>query len=518
MKRFLLLIGLAVTLALLIGCAAVDDPANDAPDNPPQQNTVPEDPADSVPALQTFSLPYYQQVTLDPITCPDGAHQAIGALLYDGLYVLDRQFAPQPALAESCTYDRETFVYTIRLRSGAVFSDGSPLTAQDAAASLLRARNSSRYGGRLAEVISVTPGEGVVYVALSRPNSSFTARLDIPIVKAGTENSAVPIGAGRYLWQEDEEGACLVPNPYSWRRQELPISRIPLVPCKDADAAAYAFLSREIQLIAYDVTGTGAIRVSGRSTYTDAPTSIMQYVGFNTDSPVFSDAALRAAAARGIDRNACVNACLLGHGAAASLPISPASALYPADAEIACSSEAYEAALADAGYAGGTERTVTMLVSAENAFRVQAAQRIAEDLSRGDLQITVRVLPWVEFREALAAGDYDLYYGECKLTADWDLSPLLAPDGALNFSRYTDEALPDLLDRAARAGTAAIRAVALRDLYNWLGREAPFTPVCFKNISVLLPDKAVDAIQPTAADPFYDLADWTIHWAESTPS
>ena len=37
-------------------------------------------------------------------------------------------------------------------------------------------------------------------------------------------------------------------------------------------------------------------------------------------------------------------------------------------------------------------------------------------------------------------------------------------------------------------------------------------------IDAVLPDKAVDAIQPTAADPFYDLADWTIHWAESTPS
>ena len=516
MRRSLSLAALLAALALLAGCAAVDGPPDANGENPPQQNTAAEDePAEDASALHFFALPYYEQATLDPLTCPDGAHQTIGALLYEGLFALDGQFNPQPALAESCTYDRTTYTYTIRLRSGVLFSDGSPLTADDAAASLLRAKRSARYGGRLTDVVSVTASDGVVYVTLSRPNAAFAARLDIPIVKSGTENDDVPVGTGRYLWQEGDDGPCLVPNANSWRRQELPIDRIPLVACKDADAAAYAFLSREIQLIAYDLTGTGTIRVSGRSTYTDTPTAVMQYVGFNTDSRLFSDPALRAAAALGIDRNGCVNACLLGHGKATSLPISPAASLYPADAEPVSSADDYEAALAEAGYLSGRERTAVMLVSAENAFRVQAAQQIAGDLSRGDLQITVSVLPWTEFREALARGEYDLYYGECKLTADWDLSPLLAADGALNFSGYTDETLTALLERAAAAGTAAIRAAALRALYIRLAETVPFTPVCFKNVTVLLPDKATGAIHPTAADPFYDLADWTIRWADA---
>ena len=155
-----------------------------------------------------------------------------------------------------------------------------------------------------------------------------------------------------------------------------------------------------------------------------------------------------------------------------------------------------------------------MLVSSENAFRVQAAQRIAQGLSRGALRVTVQSLPWTDFRAALDMGKYDLYYAECKLTADWDLSPLLAPGGGLNFSGFTDEALPELLENAATAGGAA-RVTALRELYAWLQQNAPFIPVCFKNVSVLLPDKAADAISPTAADPFFDLEDWTLHWAEA---
>ena len=46
---------------------------------------------------------------------------------------------------------------------------------------------------------------------------------------------------------------------------------------------------------------------------------------------------------------------------------------------------------------------------------------------------------------ALAAGKFDLYYGEVKLTADWDLRSLLATGGALNYGGYSDAALDSLL-------------------------------------------------------------------------
>lgn len=88
--------------------------------------------------LTSFALPYLKGETADPITCPDGAMQTLGALLYEGLFALDGSFAPQPALAESYTYDAARYTYTITLRSGVTFSDGSAVTAQDVANSLRR--------------------------------------------------------------------------------------------------------------------------------------------------------------------------------------------------------------------------------------------------------------------------------------------------------------------------------------------------------------------------------------------
>ena len=96
------------------------------------------------------------------------------------------------------------------------------------------------------------------------------------------------------------------------------------------------------------------------------------------------------------------------------------------------------------------------------------------------------------------------------------LTALLGNRGALNFSGYTDEALPGLLLEAS-ISSGERRAAALRALYLHLQQQAPFIPICFKNISLLLPDKAVKLSTPTATDPFYHLEDLTIQWAEDNP-
>ena len=104
--------------------------------------------------LTSFGLPYLQGETWDPITCADGAQQTLGALLYESLYTLGTDFLPRPCLAESASYDAESYALTVTVRSGVTFSDGSALTAWDVVAALRRAKESVRYGQRLAEMDS----------------------------------------------------------------------------------------------------------------------------------------------------------------------------------------------------------------------------------------------------------------------------------------------------------------------------------------------------------------------------
>ena len=169
-KRIQILCLLGAVTLLLSGCWT-EAPVESA--NGLLGDQEPADQQEEVILPAAFTLPYDPDQTLDPVTCADGMQQVAGSLIYEGLFRLDRQLEPQPWLCQSYTYDAASLTYTFTLRSGVTFSDGSPLTAADAAATLRRAKSSQRYSARLAHVAAVSAGDGVVIVTLSRPDSLY---------------------------------------------------------------------------------------------------------------------------------------------------------------------------------------------------------------------------------------------------------------------------------------------------------------------------------------------------------
>ena len=467
---------------------------------------------DASPALTGFALPYLSGKTADPITCIDGAQHTLGTLLYEPLYQLDPQLNPQPFLAESHSYSASKRTYTITLREDITFSDGSSLSAKDVVYSLERAMKSQRYSSRLAEITSVSGKGTTVTIKLSVNNASFLFRLDIPIIKYGTGGRTYPIGSGPYCYRKDDTGAYLSPNENWWQDKSLPLERIDLVRCKDYDTMAYAFYSRDIQLMMYDLTATSTTNVYGSGSYTDAATTTMQFIGINTTRAPLNDASLRAALQLGVDRSNCISAYLLGHGKAAQFPLSPVSDLYPHQLEVPYSPDYFDTAMAEAGYSKDKPIRLTLLVNKENSFKVDAAKQIAADLSQHDLHITVKAVSWKNYLAALQAGDFDLYYGECKLTADWDLRSLLSTGGSLNYGLYSDAQM-DALISAMLSAPEEDRPAAAQELYSYFAQQCPILPICFKDVSVLLPADAVEGIVPTAANPFYNLPQWNINIA-----
>lgn len=512
-KRLLSILALLCLLpSLLVGCAKTDDLT--------QQDELMNDltnfygSSEKAPAqLTAFALPYMDGATLDPITCSDGVQQTLTALLYEGLFELDASFSPKPLLCEGYSYDSASFTYTITLKSNAAFSDGSSVTAKDVVATLRRAATSDRYRARLAAMSSVTAiNEHTVFLRLTAGNASFVSRLDIPIVKSGTESQTAPVGSGPYVFNAADDGTAYLSTAAWWQSKHLPVSRINLFSCKNNDAVAYAFHTHDIQMLTCDLTGTDSVNLSGNGNYTDADTTVMEYVGINTASKLFAAPELRSALNQGIDRSGIVSAYLLGHGTTTQFPLSPVSSLYPADLEQPYSTDAFESAMAAAGFCSGTSRQATMIVNSENSFKVSIAKKIAENLSAYDLKVTVKVLSWEEYQRTLQSGGYDLFLGEVKLNADWDLSPLLAAGGALNYSRYSDENMNLLLLELLSSDGDTQRADAMRALCQYLQQQSPILPVCFKTNSVLLQTGAVsNDITPTASNPFYQFFNWTIN-------
>ena len=403
MTRRLTALALALVLALsLTGCWEAEPEPDDfwGDELPPEeQETSQREPAQ----ISDFTLPYLSGQTFDPVTCIDGVQQTVGALLYEPLFTLDNSFAPQPVLCEHSSCDAQALTWTFALRS-AVFSDGTALTANDVLAAYRRAAESARYGARFANVASMKAQDAhTLIVTLTQANGSFPALLDIPIVKAGTENDLVPLGTGPYVYTTAADGAALTANPH-WQGSSLPLERIALAAVKDNDTALSRFASRSVHFLCLDPTGTGARTVGGAVESTDVPTAAMQYLGFNLSRTPLNDAAVRRAMSGVIDRGTLVSSLLSGHGTAAQLPIAPQDADYPKTYEYRTTAEEYAAALETAGVTAARPRSLTLLVNEENAFKRAVAESLCAQLTTAALTVTVRELPWGEYAAALEAG------------------------------------------------------------------------------------------------------------------
>ncbi|MBE7004359.1 MAG: ABC transporter substrate-binding protein, partial [Ruminococcaceae bacterium] len=470
------------------------------PEEPPPRTKEPE-------KVTEFTLPYFNSQTLDPIACSDGAQQVVASLLYEGLFVLDESFTPQPRLCASYSKSSNGLTYTFRMREDVAFSDGTVFTGNDVLTAYRRAQVSDRYSARFANVASMRLNRGALVITLMQPDSALPALLDIPIVKAGTEKDTVPLGTGPYWFSDGEDGACLMRRENWWQKLPLPVERIALKPVRDADTAVYLFSAESAHLLTADLLCETPASALGGVTMTDASTTALLFLGFNAAKrSTLSSVALRTAMNAALDRTSIVSTLLANHAVAAQFPISPASPLYPTALEQPFESGAYAEALDPAGDNAGAPTELRLVVNEENSFKVSLAEHLARQLSAAHITVTVAALPWSEYLSALEKGNFDLWLGEVRLTADWDVSALVGTNGALNYGKFSsaelDKALAAFLKEENEKTAAAFceRLIA----------EAPILPLAFKSLTVLTREGVVDGLHPTAAQPFYGIENWSI--------
>lgn len=76
--------------------------------------------------------------TVDPISTTNYTIRNAAYLIYDTLFSMNEDFVVQPQMADTYTVSDDGLVYAITLRDGLTFHDGSPVTAEDAVASIVR--------------------------------------------------------------------------------------------------------------------------------------------------------------------------------------------------------------------------------------------------------------------------------------------------------------------------------------------------------------------------------------------
>ncbi len=490
-------------LLLLTGCTEeLNQP--DEPSPKPSASIVP------VSAPERFALPYYSEASLHPITGTTHANLVVGSLVYQGLFELDNTFTAHGVLCSEASVSEDGLTWTLTL-CDAIFSDGSPVTADDVVTSLELARTSTLYAARLSAVHRVAANEdGTVSIVLAQPNSLLPNLLDIPIIHDNGDGS-MPLGTGPYTFVEDDGPLRLS----RWKSApDTAPDEIALEPIQSADELIYAFDAGNISLVLSDMTGTNALGYSSGYEVFRYPTTTMLYVGFQTASGPCQDPLIRQAVSRSFDRETVTGSLLAGYGAATCLPFSPYSALYDAayEAPLAYDPVAEEL-LEQAGYYAGEDGrlyrsrsalALTFVVNTDNTFKLAVAEYLAAQLTELGISVDLQKLSWEDYVTALEKGQFDLYLAEVALTADFDLSPLLTQDGPLNYGGYAEEETEELLALLCAAGEGDLPLAAAAFLERFCA-DLPLAPLCFKDYAVLTQWGSISGLTPTRQNPFYDL-------------
>ena len=196
-------------------------------------------------------------------------------LVYEGLFTLDDDYAPQPELAYSYSFISEGRRLEVKLREGVTFHNGKELTAQDVVATLDYMYALSGFDTDLNSDVDLTDrglyystfysiksweatDEHTVLFTMRRASYGSLYALTFPILPANEVGNDMPAGTGPYQYDGYEPGSAiwLTANPSWWKRVPS-IRYIRANIYSDSEKALNAFDSQNV-----DVAMTRSINAS----------------------------------------------------------------------------------------------------------------------------------------------------------------------------------------------------------------------------------------------------------------
>ena len=525
-RRLILLLALLVALSMLCGCSDIssfdfasfltgeetilEEPAEE--DDEPAPEMAADAVLQEVQSLEVLRLGYQEAYGLNPYTTVSLCNRAIMCLLYEPLYVVNARFEAEPVLAAEYSVSEDGRTTTIILRRGVTFHNGKPLTAQDVVYSYETAKNSPYYGNRFYHIDAFkADNDRTIIIETDTAYEAVSLLLDFPVIQFGTGEDPVPLGTGPFVYDDSYKL-----KPYNgWWQEEFPISCnwVELTPCTTSANIRDQFEYGEINLVWTDPNSAAYATFHNDSESWYSPTTLMQYIGFNSNKKAFSGSAVRSCITYAIDREAIVTEDMGGSAEAASLPASPLASCYDHglaatyDYDLDDFQDALDAAqirdytgdgildVYHKGYAVPLEGT--MIVAAGNTQRRLTAERIAADLNRVGFDITVKVLDTDAFTSALRYGNYDLYFGEIRLSANFDLGSFFRNGGSVAYGGMESGSSVDLCARLLENSGNAY------DLHKRVMDQGYLCPISFKSYTIYTTRGAAQDLDPAL--------DWVIH-------
>jgi oligopeptide transport system substrate-binding protein len=558
-KRALPLL-LTLLLAVLVGLACGSDKkettiATVAPGSsgPAAQAGRPADAAgDSDQVLRaSIQEPQY----LDPHRSTYAADISIERMLFRGMFQLDKDAKPVPALAvelpsqQNGGISADGMTYTIKLKPGLKWSDGTPLTMKDFEYSLLRPLDpavagdyafllenvagaadymEAKAGAPNLEQLRAAVGvkaldDSTLQIKLAHTEPTFLTKISLwasfPVKREAVERDKEKaftdggklVGTGPYLLKEwkPKESITLVPNP-NWALEPKPVLKEIRLRIIDDDERAYdAYRNNELDAL-WQVPYAKLDQIKADATlktqYVQQKLPSTRGIFLNQRVEALKNQKVRSALAKAMDRDAIVKTVYQGAHVPTTQCIPAGIGGIPQTTydEQKFDPAAAKQLLADAGFPNGQGFPRLKLMLQDDKSQRDLGEFLKTDLKKYlNIDIDLDIVDSQTRKQRDAAGQFDMYFSgwiqDFPDPENW-IDGLWNTDGALAKRRAFSNAELDQLFKANKyEPNQEKRLAAYRQMHDIVVKSVGIADLFHESNNYMLKPK-VGGTQPTNND------------------
>jgi peptide/nickel transport system substrate-binding protein len=427
----------------------------------------------------------------------------VASSFYESLTAVGPDDDIVPELAESLDHNDDFTQWTIHLRDGVMFHDGTPCDAAAVKANLDASRNGiGALALKIIDSIDASDPSKVV-VNLNSPWSAFPGALTgapgymaSPQSLADDTASSHPVGTGPFVFSQwtPDRSLKVTKNPNYWQKGLPYLDELEYQTMIDNTTRGAALESGSVDMM-LTVSADDAVKyrsLSGYNTITD-DTAEENHVSLNFAKPPFDNALARQAIIHATDQDAIVQAIGPGVITPADGPFGPGEPWYTPDSHYAgYDPDAAASEVTEYEQQTGESLRFTLMTFPDDTS-VRQAQLLQEMWTKAGAQVRLESLEQSAFISRIVVGDFDAAmssnfgYGDPDFNWIFWHSALMAPLGqiSLNFLHNANPQTDAALDAARRTDDVQARATQYQKVtqllnddfsYVWLYRT-PYTIV-----------------------------------------
>lgn len=462
-----------------------------------------------------LQLPH-EPTPINPILPTGVASTMVMGVVFSQLTRLDAETKlAVPDLATGWEVADDGLSWVIHLEQGVKWHDGEPFSADDVVYTFTELANPDNASAKYASFTAVTTvdkiDDNTVQVNLSERLMAFPVLLAVSnafgmiprhilegqdLASANEFNNEMPIGTGPFKVKAITPGSFVELEAYEdYFRGRPQLDNLIFTQIPDQTVRVAQLQSGELDFDEISAASRAAVEADGELKVREMPSTRMNHHLINHTLPIFADRSLRLALAYALDREAMLQAAGGGLGTLTAGPLAPAAGVWynPESTPLPYDPDEAGRLLDEAGWVLGSDGirakdgqplSLTCKYDTADLYKKQYNELAQQYWLAVGIDVELEAQERSVWGEDLNSQNFELTFvdrGSSVYDPDL-LRRFWRTDGTVNFSRYSNPEIDELLDAGAQELDPDRRQAIYREFDSLLAEDGAYVPGYFPTL------------------------------------